>query len=148
MNGMKVCVCVCVGGGGGGGGGLGGYSHIWAIRGCATQQGMVFASESGTGSTNQRFCLELGILFAILTLEHSQGYSFAARIALKMNIVAVHSNAVSDSKVNRISYFSVWNRDLFSCFCLEQGSKSVSLVWNRVRFPGTQRHTPILNCED
>ena len=35
------------------------------IRRCATQQGMVFASESGTGSTNQHFCLEQGILFVM-----------------------------------------------------------------------------------
>ena len=54
-------------------GGGGGYSHIWTIRGCASQQGMVVAPESGTGSTNQHFCLEQGILFAILTLEHGRG---------------------------------------------------------------------------
>ena len=46
-------------------------------------------SESGTGSTNQRFCLEQGvILFAIPTLEHGWGYFFAARIVLQTNIVA------------------------------------------------------------
>ena len=64
------------------------YSHIWTIRGAA-QQGMVFASESGTGSTNQRFFLEQGILFAIPTLEHGRGAYFAARIAVQTNVVAV-----------------------------------------------------------
>ena len=39
-------------------------------------------SKSGTGSTNQRFSLEQGILFAIPTLEHGRGDHFAAKIAL------------------------------------------------------------------
>ena len=34
-----------------------------AIQRCAAQQCMVLASQSGTGSTNQHFCLEQGILF-------------------------------------------------------------------------------------
>ena len=46
-------------------------------------------SGSGTGSTNQRFCLEQGKLFATLTLEHGSGYVFAARNTLETNIVAV-----------------------------------------------------------
>ena len=97
---------------------------------------MVFASESGMGSTNQRFCLEPGILFAIPALEHGQGYYFAARIVLQMNVAVATwcraacllNHAVSDSKVNRVSHFSVWNRvSYFSQFCLEQCSKIVSL---------------------
>ena len=75
---------------------------------------------SGTGSTNQCFCLEQVIHFAIPTLEHGRGYFFAARIALQMDVVAVparvplhvyphaaYSHTVSDSKVNHISHFSV-----------------------------------------
>ena len=46
-------------------------------------------SESGTGSTNQRFCLKQGILFAIPTQEHGRGDYFAARIAVQTNVVAV-----------------------------------------------------------
>ena len=46
-------------------------------------------SESGTGSTNQRFCLEQGILFGIPTLEHIRGDYFAARIAVQTDVVAV-----------------------------------------------------------
>ena len=47
---------------------------------------------------------------------------------------------VSDSKVNCVSCFSVWNR--VSIFMILSGTRQqncVSLVWNRVRFPGTQR---------
>ena len=42
-------------------------------------------SESGTGSTNQRFCLKQ----AMPTLEHGRGDYFAARIAVQTNVVAV-----------------------------------------------------------
>ena len=46
-------------------------------------------SESVTGSTNQRLCLEQGILFAIPTLEHGRDDYFAARIAVRTTVVAV-----------------------------------------------------------
>ena len=123
----------------------GGYSHIWTIiiGMCRSTGYGCCLSESGTGSTNQRFCLEQGILFDFLTLKHGRDYYFAARIAVQMNIVAVparvplhvHSNTPFPIRRSTASH-------LFSRFCLEQGSKIASL---RVRFSGTQRHTPILN---
>ena len=92
-------------------------------------------SESGTESTNQRFCLEQGLLFAIPT-ETLAGLLFCCqnraaneRCCCSRSCPAAFllKHAVSDSKVNRISHFSVWNRISFSLFCLEQGSKIVSL---------------------
>ena len=42
-----------------------GYSHVWATRVCAAQQGMLFASlsDSGTGYKNNPFSLEEGIFY-------------------------------------------------------------------------------------
>ena len=80
---------------------------------------MVFASLSLIqGLQISVSCLEQGILFAILTLEHGRGDYFAARIALQTNVVAiptrvpvhVHSNRPFQIKVNLVSRFSVWNR--------------------------------------
>ena len=76
-----------------------------------------------------------GILFAIPNLGHGRGDYFAARIAVQTNVVHTSSHV-----------FQSETGYLFSLFCLEKGSKIASLlVWNRVRFSGTQRHTPILN---
>ena len=52
--------------------------------------GMCRSTESGTGSTNQRFCLEQGILYAIPTLEHGLGDYVAARIAVQTFSVFHH----------------------------------------------------------
>ena len=92
-------------------------------------------SESGTGSTNKRFCLEQGILFAIPTLEHGQDDYFAARIAVRMNVVAfparvplhVHSNTPFPIRSTLSHVFQSGTGYLFSQFCLEQGSKIGSL---------------------
>ena len=43
--------------------GGGGYSHIWATQVCAAQQGMLFASDSGTWNKNHPFSLEEGIFY-------------------------------------------------------------------------------------
>ena len=43
--------------------GRGGYSHIRAIRVCAAQQGMLFASDSGTGYKNHPFDSGTGSIF-------------------------------------------------------------------------------------
>ena len=56
-------VCVPPGGGGG-------YSHIWAIRVCAAQQGMVFAS----------LTLEQGIKIALFSLEQGIFFRFDSGI--------------------------------------------------------------------
>ena len=47
-------------------GGEGGYSHIWAIQGCAAQQGIVFASLS----------LKQGLQISIFSFCNSTGYTF------------------------------------------------------------------------
>ena len=113
-------------------------------------------SESGTGSTNQRFCLEQGILYFLpFWLWSTVGVTFCCqnlctneRCCCSRSGPAARSlkHAVSDSKGNRVSRFSVWNR--VSVFMILSGTglqNCVSLVWNRVRFSGTQRHTPILH---
>ena len=55
----------------GGGGGVLPYMDYTGM--CRSTGYGFFISESGTGSTNQRFCLEQGILFDILTLEQRSG---------------------------------------------------------------------------
>ena len=94
--------------------------------------GMCRSTESVTGSTNQRLCLEQGILFAIPTLEHGRGYSFAARIALQMNVAAVPTRAPLHVYSNtpfliQRSTFQSGTGYLVSPFCLEQGGKGLSL---------------------
>ena len=102
---------------------------------------------SGTGST---FChSDSGALSGLL---------FAARIALQTNVVAVstrvplHVYSNTPFRIRRSTashFFQSETGYLFSRFCLERGCKNcVSLIWNRVRFPGTQRHTPILNWKE
>ena len=95
-------------------------------------------SESGTGDLQISVSVWNRVYF--LPCDSGtcgRGYFFGARIVLPMNVVAVTrsgpsacllNHAISESKVNRVSHFSVWNRvNLFSRFCLEQGSKIVSL---------------------
>ena len=91
--------------------------------------------ESGTGSTNQRFCLEQGILFAIRNLEHGWGDYFAARIAVQTNVVAVPTWVLLQVAQNALflirrltssHVFQSGTGYLFSRFCLEQGSRIVS----------------------
>ena len=123
----------------------------------ATQQGMVFDSGfwvwnkvdksvflSGTGNT---FCpfwrwntVGVRVTFScqIRTANEHCCCSSSGPAA------CLYSNMAFPIKVNCISHSGTGY--LFSPFCLEQGWQNcVSIVWNRVRFPGTQRHTPILN---
>ena len=94
---------------------------------------MCHSTESGTGSTNQRFCLEQGILFAIPTMEHGRGDYFAARIAVQTNVVAVparvplhvHSNTPFPIRRSTVSHVFQSGTGQQNC---------VFLVWNRVRF--------------
>ena len=96
------------------------------------------------------FCLSESGAGLQISVSAGTGYAFchfdsgtrqrllicAARIVLQTNVVAVCCScpasclpkcAVSNSKVNHISHFSVWNRVSISPFCLEQGSKILSL---------------------
>ena len=119
------------------GGGGGGVLPYMDYTGMCRSTGYGFClSESGTGSKNQRFCLEQGILFVIPTLEHGQGNYFAARIVLQTNLVAaparvplhVHSNTPFPIRRSTSSHvFQSRTGYLFSGFCLEQGSKIASL---------------------
>ena len=114
-----------------------GGTPIYGLYGMCRSTGYGFClSESGAGSTNQHFCLEQGILFAILTLEHSWGDYFAARIAVQMNVVAVpalvplHVAQNTPFSIRRSTLSHVYQSGtgyLFSRFCLEQGSKIESL---------------------
>ena len=94
-----------------------GGTPIYGLYGDVPLNRMCFffcLSESGTGSTNQHFCPEHGILFAILTLDHGWGSFFAANEHCCRSCLGpaacLLKHAVSDSKVNGISHFSVWNR--------------------------------------
>ena len=104
-------------------------------------------SKSGTGSANLSGA---GYTFCHSDSGAQSGLLFASRIALQMNVavparVPLHA-ATCHLKVNRVSHFSVWNRvSIFTILSGTRHQNCVSLVWNRVRFPGTQRHTPILN---
>ena len=99
--------------------------------------GMVFASLSlEQGLQISVSCLEQGIIFAILTLEHSRGDYFAARIAVQTNVVAVptpvplHVHLNTPLQIRRSTLPHVFQSGtgyLFSRFCLEQGSKIASL---------------------
>ena len=101
-------------------GGGGGVLPFMGIRGCATQQGMVFASLSlEQGLQIRAFLSGTGYTFCHATLEHGRGYFFAARITLQTNVVSfplgvllhVYSNTpfpIRRSTAFRI--FSVWNR--------------------------------------
>ena len=87
-------------------------------------------SESGTGSTNQRFCLEQGIVFAIPTLEHGRGDHFAARIAVQTNVVAVPARV--PLHVHSNTPIRLEGQPRLTFFSLEQGIYSHDFVWNRV----------------
>ena len=108
-------------------------------------------SEPGAGSTNQRSCLELGILFSHSDSGTWSGLGFlfflseshCKQTLLFSGPLHVYSNTGFEGQprltiVEQGIYFYhlVWSRvaKLF-----------LTLVWNRVRFPGTQWHTPILN---
>ena len=97
-------------------------------------------SESGNerGSTNQRFCLEQGILFAIPTLEHGRGDSVfccqnrgtnerGGSVAVPARVpLHVHSNTPFPIRT-AFHVFQSGTGYLFSRFCLKQGSKIASL---------------------
>ena len=63
---------------GGGGGGEGGNSHIWAIRECAVQQGVVFASLSLEQGPKISVSLWNRVFFLPIfpTLERSRAYGY------------------------------------------------------------------------
>ena len=137
------------------------YSHIWGGGGVLPYMdytGMCFSTGYGCCPRvwnrvyKSAFLSGTGYTFCHTDSGTWSGWLFATRFAVQMNIVAVpawvplyvHSRAVYDQKVNRVSrlgqgiYFQnfVWNREAKLCFFS---------VWNRVRFSGTQWHTPILN---
>ena len=109
---------------------------MWTIRGCAAQQGIVFASLSlEQGLQISVSCLEQGVLFAIPTLEHGWGDYFAARIKVQTNVVAVptrvplHVHSNTPFQIRRSTSCHVFQSRtgyLFSRICLEQGSKIAS----------------------
>ena len=81
-------------------------------------------------------CLECGILFAILTLEHGRGDYFAARIVVQTNVIAVparvplhvYSNTLFQIRRSTSCHvFQSGTGYLFSRICLEQGSEIASL---------------------
>ena len=110
----------------------GGYSHIWAIRGCAAQQGMVFASLSLEQGLQIRAFLvwnrvyflpcdsgtQLGLLFCCQNRTANERCCVPARCPT----ACLLKHAVSDLKVNCVSHF----------FSLEQGIYFHHFVWNRV----------------
>ena len=118
------------GGGGVGGGGIG-HSHIWAIRGCDSQR-TVFASESETGSTNQRSYLEQGILLA-----HSH---YGTGLTLLSVQITLHMNAVpAVGSCCSLQFAIALIQEVFSPFCLEQGRAAV-------KFQGFEQQIPTINC--
>ena len=95
----------------GGGGGV-------AVRWCAAQQGMVFASlKSGTGSTNQHFSLEQGNDLCPFRLWNTVGVRatfFLSESRCKRTLFlfplgsrCIPKYAISNSKVIRLTF---WNR--------------------------------------
>ena len=109
---------------------VGGYSHIWAIRGCATQQGMVFTLRVGNRVYKSAFMSGTGYTFRHSHSGTRSGWLFCWQnratnerccCSRSGSAACLLKHAVSDSKVNRIS-FSVWNRVAKLClFSLEQG---------------------------
>ena len=70
---------------------------MWAIRGCAAQQGMVFASLSLGQGLQISVSVWNRVSFCHATLEHGRGDYFAARIALQTNVVAVPARVPLDA---------------------------------------------------
>ena len=114
----------------------GGDSHRCAIRGCATQQGMVFASLSLEQGLQISISVWNRVSFFSCDSGTWSGYFFSARITLQMNVVAVpapvplhvYSNMPFPNQRSTAScVLQSGTGYLFSPFCLEQGSTIVPL---------------------
>ena len=133
----------------------GGYSHIWTIQGCAAQQGMVFASPSLEQGLQISVSVWNRVCFLPCDSGIRRGYSFCYQesrckwmwllFLLGSCCTFTQTRCFQLEGEPCLTFFSLEQGTYFHLFCLEQGSKIASLVWNRVRFSGTQRHTPILN---
>ena len=115
----------------------GGDFHIWAIRGCAAQLGYGFCQQGilfAHSDCGRR--LELRLLFSRQNRAANErcSFNFPARVPLH-----VYSNTPGKLRLTFWNTVSI----VFPSFCLERNQS-----WNRVRFPGTQRHTPILNWRE
>ena len=91
--------------------------HIWAIRGCAAQQGMVFASLSleQLSVWNRVYFLPFW-LWSMVGVTFLLSESCYKRTLLLFPLgyhCMLTQTCVSNSKVNRISHFSVWNSNRF-----------------------------------
>ena len=132
-----------------------GGTSIMCYTGMCRPTGYGFClSDSETGSKKQRFCLEQGLLFAHSDSGKWLGlrflFSWQNHTATKncccsclCPAACLLKHTISDLKVNCVSHSGTGY--LFSPFVQNRVAKLCLLVWNRVRFPGTQRHTPTLN---
>ena len=99
-----------------------GYSHIWAIRGCAPQQGMVFAYLSLEQGLQISVSVWNRVYFCLRTLEHGRGSFFLCQNrAANEHCCCSPSFPIWRSTASHI--FQSGTGYLFSQFCLEQGSK-------------------------